>query len=304
MVKSTNHGFTKQTSGVSTTTEYVLSQLIDSIDTEIEIRDTDSNKSEYEPKDGAIFRATDIGAVYIGDGTSWNLVNAKFENLLATEADFDEVSGLLTDDFGYEHNGRVADAHFGFAMDNFLSTTTGSNGSVSFLNDSIEFRNSGAASAAEEQRAYNSSVGYDPSETGFVGLYTENITIDDSSSAEIILSLSDSPDSDGTGQSDEIALQILGNGTINLLTSNDGTANTTEVASVTNTEIEDIDYIEIALNEDSGSVYVEQSNNTYSEVESTNYPTGETLNLKVASYDSDGSAATNVDFDVTQFTEE
>ena len=41
------------------------------LDTDVEIRDADANKANYEPKDGAQFRATDTGAIYAGDGTNW-----------------------------------------------------------------------------------------------------------------------------------------------------------------------------------------------------------------------------------------
>lgn len=42
------------------------------IDKDVEIRDKDSNRGSYEPKQGAKFLATDTGDVYLGDGSSWN----------------------------------------------------------------------------------------------------------------------------------------------------------------------------------------------------------------------------------------
>lgn len=45
-------------------------------DTDIEIRDLTHNMSDYEPKDGAKFLATDSGNVFVGDGDQWNLLNA------------------------------------------------------------------------------------------------------------------------------------------------------------------------------------------------------------------------------------
>lgn len=45
-------------------------------DTDIEIRDYARNMSDYEPKDGAKFLATDSGNVFVGDGDQWNLLNA------------------------------------------------------------------------------------------------------------------------------------------------------------------------------------------------------------------------------------
>lgn len=44
-------------------------------DTDIEIRDQTRNMSDYEPKDGAKFLATDTGNVFVGDGDQWNLLN-------------------------------------------------------------------------------------------------------------------------------------------------------------------------------------------------------------------------------------
>ena len=42
------------------------------LDTDIEIRDVDSNRGQYSPKNRAKFLATDTGSVYTGDGSSWN----------------------------------------------------------------------------------------------------------------------------------------------------------------------------------------------------------------------------------------
>lgn len=44
---------------------------MESLDTDVEIRDTDANRSNYTPKDGAKYVATDTGTVYLGDGSSW-----------------------------------------------------------------------------------------------------------------------------------------------------------------------------------------------------------------------------------------
>jgi hypothetical protein len=43
-------------------------------DTDIEIRDTASNRGNYTPKQGAKFFATDTGTVYLGNGSSWQPV--------------------------------------------------------------------------------------------------------------------------------------------------------------------------------------------------------------------------------------
>ena len=48
-----------------------LNSNFDNLDRDVEIRDADENKSQYEPKDGAKFVATDTKNVYLGDGSQW-----------------------------------------------------------------------------------------------------------------------------------------------------------------------------------------------------------------------------------------
>jgi hypothetical protein len=49
-----------------------LNNNFEELDTDVEIRDTESNRSQYTPKAGAKFFATDTGAVFIGDSSDWN----------------------------------------------------------------------------------------------------------------------------------------------------------------------------------------------------------------------------------------
>jgi hypothetical protein len=49
-----------------------LNRNFERIDTDVEIRDTDANRSNYVAKVGAKFLATDTGNVYLGDGSSWS----------------------------------------------------------------------------------------------------------------------------------------------------------------------------------------------------------------------------------------
>lgn len=44
------------------------------LDRDVEIRDAEANLDSYDPEPGTKFLATDTGATYTGDGTSWNLV--------------------------------------------------------------------------------------------------------------------------------------------------------------------------------------------------------------------------------------
>jgi hypothetical protein len=53
-----------------------LNENFEQIDTDVEIRDEDANRASYEAKSGAKFFATDTGAVYLGDGTAWEMVGS------------------------------------------------------------------------------------------------------------------------------------------------------------------------------------------------------------------------------------
>ena len=50
-----------------------LNENFEKLDTDVEIRDVDANKVDYEPKTGAKFLATDTKRVYLGTGDSWEL---------------------------------------------------------------------------------------------------------------------------------------------------------------------------------------------------------------------------------------
>lgn len=51
-----------------------LNENFAKLERDVEYRDTDTNRSNYEPKAGAKFLATDTGTVYIGDGSQWNTI--------------------------------------------------------------------------------------------------------------------------------------------------------------------------------------------------------------------------------------
>lgn len=50
------------------------------LDADVEIRDADANRSQYVPKTGAKYFATDTSAVYLGDGTTWNRIESSGKN--------------------------------------------------------------------------------------------------------------------------------------------------------------------------------------------------------------------------------
>jgi|GEM_PF-1182256 len=70
MPKTPNHGYNVPSKG-TTDWNVPLNENFEKHDTDIEIRDTDANKGNYDPKDGAKFLATDTGIVYTGDGSNW-----------------------------------------------------------------------------------------------------------------------------------------------------------------------------------------------------------------------------------------
>lgn len=65
-----NHGYNTPSKG-TTDWNVPLNENFKQLETDVEIRDADGNKGQYEPKDGALFRATDTGDVYLGDGSNW-----------------------------------------------------------------------------------------------------------------------------------------------------------------------------------------------------------------------------------------
>lgn len=69
-----NHNYNTPQKG-TTDWHIPLNENFRSIDTDVEVRDIESNRSQYTPKDGAAFRATDTGNVFVGDGSSWNKLN-------------------------------------------------------------------------------------------------------------------------------------------------------------------------------------------------------------------------------------
>jgi len=58
-----------------------LNKNFTDIDADIEIRDTEANKSDYESKIGAKYEATDSGAIYYGNGSSWVLADRELNSL-------------------------------------------------------------------------------------------------------------------------------------------------------------------------------------------------------------------------------
>lgn len=65
-----NHEYNTPEKGVENW-DVPLNENFEQIDSDIEIRDEQGQLSEYKPKRGAKFLATDTKAVYLGDGDEW-----------------------------------------------------------------------------------------------------------------------------------------------------------------------------------------------------------------------------------------
>jgi len=53
-----------------------LNDNFQQLETDVEIRDSDANRGNYDPQNNAKFLATDTGDVYLGDGSSWNRIGS------------------------------------------------------------------------------------------------------------------------------------------------------------------------------------------------------------------------------------
>lgn len=88
MNETDNHELNKYTSGEENWTH---SPDMQTIEERLTVRDTEANRSNYTPHAGARFIATDTGAIYDGDGGSWNLADRKVSQVrTATIVDDDD----------------------------------------------------------------------------------------------------------------------------------------------------------------------------------------------------------------------
>ena len=82
MTDTPNHKYNRPAEG-TTNWHIPLNENFKNLDVDVEIRDTEANKSDYDPKEGSKYEATDSGAVYYGDGDTWILANRKIKKLQA-----------------------------------------------------------------------------------------------------------------------------------------------------------------------------------------------------------------------------
>ena len=79
MADTPNHGYNVPDQG-DEDWHQPLNENFEAYDTDIEIRDQESNLGDYDPKAGAKFLATDTEAMYVGDGSNWNELETAGKN--------------------------------------------------------------------------------------------------------------------------------------------------------------------------------------------------------------------------------
>lgn len=83
MVDNTdNHGLNKYSEGEDNWTH---STDMDHIEERLVVRDTETNRTNYTPHDGAVFISTDTGVVYDGNGSSWNKASRGLDSVAADD---------------------------------------------------------------------------------------------------------------------------------------------------------------------------------------------------------------------------
>jgi len=87
-----NHGLNKYTQGED---NWEHSSDMDTIEERLTIKDTDANKSNYTPHDGALYIATDTGVVYDGDGSSWVKAGRGFKSVNTDRTRSNSVAGVI-----------------------------------------------------------------------------------------------------------------------------------------------------------------------------------------------------------------
>jgi len=70
-----------------------INENFDNLDKDVEIRDAEETKSEYSPKVGAKFFATDTENIYIGDGNKWHRLASSGKNPALSSVSADNING-------------------------------------------------------------------------------------------------------------------------------------------------------------------------------------------------------------------
>lgn len=201
----------------------------------------------------------------------------------------------LTDGAGISHTEQLADLGQVF-LASYDSTVGG--GSVSDNSGTVEIREPGAASSRDESRVYSHIFEFDPSVSRRIRANLSNVTIDDNSQARVLIGVGDSPDSGNTPGDDLLMGEVQGSGKLRAFTSDDTTSGSTADLSQDNTFVSNLNYIQLSWDGSMLTFEASDGNTTVTVSDSSNYPSGETLHLKIACRDNDGNNARNVDIDV------
>lgn len=129
-----NHNYVEPEIGSTTGWGESLNSNFRDLDTDVEIRDVDANKGDYTPKDGAKFKATDTGAVYIGDGTDWNLADIEVKGATVESLNVSSWEWIDVVDAGLANDGSEDAA-------TFISNNAASNTMLQFPPGTYAFDN-------------------------------------------------------------------------------------------------------------------------------------------------------------------
>lgn len=214
-----------------------------------------------------------------------------------------------TDPGGVKHTGELADladlfspafnVNYPYPIQWMKKTSGG--GSVTFPDEDtsirvIQLREPGNASAVSEARVFDDRIEVDPTVAGAVEVFLTNITIDDSSTARILVGITDEPDSSGLG-SDGLWARADGDDDVLALALNDGSqsfTNKSQSAGYT----DGLQRIKVAWDGSTVTATFDDGSTEVTASVSNNYPSGENLFLKIAAVDGSGSNSNNSDFDV------
>ncbi len=184
-----------------------------------------------------------------------------------------------------------------------LEKTTGG-GSVTLPGESpgvhkAQLREPGDASGGSESRFYDLTTPIDPSTPWSLRFHVSNIVIDNSSSARLTFNITSGPDQDSFGSvSDQMTAQVQGNGDILAATENDTTIGSTTDSSQGNAYVQSLETVTLSWDGSTFTVETDDGSTPVAVSDSSNYPAGEDLFLKVGVLDAAGTAARNADMDI------
>ncbi|MFC4542240.1 polysaccharide lyase [Halosolutus amylolyticus] len=171
-----NHNYNRPEEG-SQDWHIPLNENFDQIDTDVEIRDEESNIENYEPKAGAKFLALDTGVRYIGDGSSWNELGVSdpvADRLERIESRLDDLeSGTSDEATGSEETDVNPKTRIPFdsqsSLDEFSNSYSMGNVSIvsnpAYENSACEIRiQEGGHEGASMHYLFDDQWGYEPEE--------------------------------------------------------------------------------------------------------------------------------------------